>query len=464
MTRLRSSAAYRIAFANFIVFAAGLAFLGVIVFAAMHAAFSRQLDATITDEAQSLIDEYHSGGMQELGDEIVTRERSRSPTRMLYAVFGPNGVRIAGHLQTQRPRLGLHDIQFIDGSEGPDAGRAKVIDLSPNERLVVATDREWIERIDTTVIAVFAAAFAAASLLGLAGAAIFGGYLRRRLRLISQTAEAIIGGDRQRRMPVSKRRDEFDELAQTLNRMLDRIERLVENLRQVSSDIAHDLRTPLARLRTRLEQGINRDDGCDPTGVLEDAIHRVDGVLALFAAILRIAEVESGQTRRFFGPVDLSVLADELAESYAPAIQDGGRTLLWSLEDSVKVHGDRELISQAIINLIENAQRHTPQGTVIRLVLVTAGAWACVGVSDNGPGVPKGDLDRVTHRFIRLDESRNTAGFGLGLSLVRAVADLHGGQLKLKRTEPGLSAIIELPRERIGDDAVECDDQPGMDA
>jgi signal transduction histidine kinase len=248
-------------------------------------------------------------------------------------------------------------------------------------------------------------------------------------------------------MPVSGRRDEFDELASTLNRMLDRIENLVENLRQVSSDIAHDLRTPLARLRTRLERGSQNADAGDQAGVFDDAIRRVDDVLSLFAAILRISEVESGQTRRFFVRVDLSSLTTELAESYSPAVHDAGRKLLWEIEDGVVIQGDHELISQAIINLIENAQHHTPRGTVIRLSLGSTKESACIGVKDNGPGVPEPDLARIAKRFTRLDASRNKSGFGLGLSLVSAVADLHGGRLTLRRAEPGLSDVIELPRK-----------------
>jgi signal transduction histidine kinase len=291
---------------------------------------------------------------------------------------------------------------------------------------------------------VFGVAFIIACLLALAGAAILGAYLQGRLSSISRTAEAIIAGDIRERMPLSPRRDEFDQLAATLNRMLDRIEGLLENLRQVSSDVAHDLRTPLARLRTRLEQGALQE-GADTRAVVEDAIVQVDEVLSLFAAILRIAEVESGQPRRSFAPVDLSALATDLAESFAPAIHDGGRELLWSVEPGLTVEGDRELLAQAVVNLIENAQRHTPAGTVIQLTAAAADGAAEVQVADNGPGVPTADLDRIVRRFARLESSRNTTGYGLGLNLVSAVAALHGGRLVLASADPGLSATIELP-------------------
>lgn len=442
----RRSAAYRIAFANFIVFALGLALLGLVVFAAMHVAFTRQLDATVTDEAHTLVDEYHSGGSRELIEAIAVRESSRSPTRMLYAVFGSDGRRIAGSLQTRMPELGLHDIIFIDPREGPDWARGVAIDLSPHERLLVAADREWIERIDSTVIGVFAIAFVAACLAAFGGAIIFGNYLRQRLNLISGTAKAIIAGDIRERMPVGSRGDEFDQLAATLNRMLDRIEGLLENLRQVSSDVAHDLRTPLSRLRTQLERG--REVTENPTELVECAIAQLDQVLSLFTAILRIAEVEAGETRRYFRPVDLSALTTEMVESYAPAVHDHGRTLLWSIEPSLEVFGDGELLAQAAINLIENAQRHTPAGTIIRLTLIAVDDCICLRVTDNGPGVATADLPRIVKRFARLEASRNTGGYGLGLSLVSAIAGLHGGRLILRNDAPGLSATIELPALR----------------
>ncbi len=445
MTSWRSSAAYRIAVANFAVFALGLALLGVVVFEAMHISFSRQLDAMIADEAQTLVSEYRSGGDSELAEAIAAREHAGSPARMLYAVFDASGRRIHGTLGAEPPPVGYHDIPFVDPAEGTDTARALSIQLSPSERLVVAADGEWIERIDATVVTVFAIAFLLALILGLTGAAVLGRYLRRRLRSITSTAEAIVDGYVRRRMPVSARGDEFDEAAASLNRMLNRIEQLLENLRQVSSDVAHDLRTPLARLRTRLEEGLR---STDPAGraIIEDSIERIDDVLSLFAAILRIAEVEAGQTRRFFEQVDLSELVTELAESYAPAVEDGGRNLLWSVEPGVTVHGDRQLLAQAVVNLLENAQRHTPPETLVRLTLAASDGVAFVAVADTGPGVPARSLGDITRRFARVESSRSTAGYGLGLNLVSAVTALHGGTLVLKNAEPGFCASIELPR------------------
>jgi signal transduction histidine kinase len=449
MPRLTSSAAYRFALAQFGAVAIGLAVLGLTVFLAMHVAFTRQLDGMLTDEMQELAGEYRAGGFRELRNSISEREASGAPYSFYYAVYAPNGGRLAGALDSKRPETGIHDIFFIDPREGPDSARAIVIDIAPDERLVVAADREWIERIDRTVITVFGFAFLGASLLGLLGAFALGAFLRGRLQSFSGTAEAIIGGDIRGRMPIGPREDEFDQLARTLNRMLDRIESLVDNLRQVSSDIAHDLRTPLARLRNRLEEGM-RSDLANPAGreVIEDALLRVDEVLNLFAAILRISEVESAEPQRHFAPIDLSAVASDLAESYEPAVRDGGRELIWSIEPDLAVVGDRDLLSQAGANLIENAQRHTPPGTIIRLTTTGAGGLACLRVVDSGPGVPKAERGRIIRRFTRLDTSRKAGGYGLGLSLVSAVAKLHGGRLVLDDANPGLVVTIELPQAK----------------
>ena len=447
MTDWRLSAAYRLAIGYSAALAVGMAVLGGIVFLVMHVAFTRQLDATIADEAQTLATEYRSDGGSELADAIAQRESSSSPGRLLYAVYAPDGHRLLGSLRAARPALGFHDIGFAGPRGGSDSARGLAIDLSPGERLLVAADREWIERIDRTILMVFAAGFLGVCLIGLGGAIVFGAYLRGRLKSISDGAEAIIAGDVRGRMAVGPRNDEFDQLAATLNRMLERIEGLLDNLRQVSTDVAHDLRTPLARLRNRLEQGAAEVAPASAgEAVIADAIERVDDVLALFGAILRIAEVESGETRRFFAEFDISALALDLAQSYAPAIGDGDRNLTWSIEPGLTMIGDRQLIGQAVANLLENAQRHTPAGTSIGLTLVAAGDMIRLQVDDNGPGVAAADHDQLVARFKRLDRSRHTAGHGLGLNLVNAVAKIHHGRLIFADNHPGLIAILELPR------------------
>ena len=445
MRSLFRSAAYRISFLSSAAFALAILLLGVVLFWAMHLDFTRQLDGTLRDEAATLVAEARTDGEGELADAIAQREAAGSRDQLLYALFAKDGRRIAGHLQTRFPPPGLHDLTFIDPREGPDAARGLAVDLGDGKRLLVAADREQIEQIDRTVISVILTGFLLVLLLGVAGALLLGGYLRRRLGAISSAAEAIVEGDLGKRMPVGARGDEFDRLSRSLNAMLERIEGLVGNLRQVSSDIAHDLRTPLARLRNRLEQGLSERDDAAKESLIRDALHRVDDVLKLFASILRIAEVESGEMRRMFGVVDLSGLVHDLAESYAPAIADGERRFYATIEPGLTVPGDRELLAQAVINLLENAQSHTPRGTKITLSAESIAETVVVTVADTGPGVAAGDHDRIVQRFIRLEASRSTPGHGLGLNLVSAIARLHGGRLRFAGNHPGLRAILEFP-------------------
>ena len=445
MRSLTNSAGYRIAFVYSAAIAAGIALLGTIIFFAMHVAFTRQLDATIQDEADTMLLEYRSGGPDALATAIADRERLSSNAQLYYAVFLTDGRRSFGELDTRMPAAGWQEIAF-KSPEGSDSGRALAIDLPDHRRLVIAADREWLEQIDRTVLITFVAGLIAVIALGFVGALLLGGYLRRRLTAIGNAAEAINDGDFTCRMPVSDRHDEFDQLAGVLNTMLERIERLLDNLRQVSSDVAHDLRTPLTRLRNALEESERAPvDVATQRLVTADAIHRVDDILSLFAAILRISEVESGRIRRLFAPFDLSALITDLAESYAPAVQEGGRRLDWKVKPGVTIVGDRELIAQAVANLIENAQAHTPPQTAIAITLVKAGASARIVVADNGPGVAESDRATITKRFSRLDHSRSTAGHGLGLNLVAAIVGLHRGVLSFADNNPGLAAEMSLP-------------------
>lgn len=448
MKRFRHSAAYRIAFAYSAAIAIGIALLGIVVYWAMHVAFTHQLDAMIEDEAQTLILEYRYDGPAEMMSAIKERELLRPTNKLYYAVFDRGGRRVLGSFDTPMPAAGMHDLPFVDPVEGPDEARGLAIDLPDHQRLVVAADREWIERIDRTVLLTFLVGFAAVIALGVCAALVLGGYLRRRLNAIGDAAEAIIGGDFRRRMPAGERNDEFDRLAKVLNLMLEQIERLLDNLRQVSSDVAHDLRTPLTQLRNALERSLHGDqDTATHQQVIADSLIRVDGILSLFAAILRISEVESGKIRRRFTPVDVSALVTELAESYAPALRETGQALTWAVAPGLTLDGDRELIAQAVINLIENAQRHTPEGTSIHIDASEGGARVKIVVADNGPGVAEADRALISRRFIRLDSSRSQAGHGLGLNLVAAVARLHRGALRFADNHPGLVAELDL---RIG--------------
>ena len=439
MREVRASAAYRIALNYSAAFALAIALLGVAMYFIADADFRRQQDGLLVQEATNLAHEYDEGGITDIGHAIARREAGSKITAFGYALFDAAGRRVAGSLDTVRPATGLVDIMFLDPVEGPDMARASVRDIGGGHRLVVARDTEMAEGLDQTILILFGTTLMLVIGIGVIGAVILGGYLQRRLSAMSGVANAVIAGDLSQRVPLGTRHDEFDAVGVALNTMLDRIGQLMDNLRQVSSDVAHDLRTPLLRLRNQLEQVGTVD------GAAERAIAQGDAVLALFAAMLRIAEVESGALVRSFAPIDLSFLATDLAESFAPAFADGGRSLTWSVAPGIAINGDCELLAQAIVNLLDNARLHTPSGTQVELRLTGVGETAQLMVVDTGPGVPLVDHDRILQRFARGDASRTTPGNGLGLALVAAVSAAHGGTVAVLDNAPGLRVTLTLP-------------------
>lgn len=446
MANFLRSAAYRIALVYAMGFAVATALLGLAVILFAHAAFMHQLEGQIVEDSGALIAEYQQEGHEGLNFAIGEREAGNATNELLYAVFAKDGRRIAGGLHANRPPAGWSDLHFQDRLEGPDAARAWAVDLDDGTRLVVGADRSVVERVDHMLGGIFLAAFAVVLLLSLTGAWLLGGYLRRRLAGISGAAGRIMAGDINRRVPESGRGDEFDALAHALNRMLDRITGLLENLRQVSSDITHDLRTPLARLRNHLEESLaNPDDPARQQERLSSALEQADRILALFAAILRISEIEGGRRKASFRIFDLSDMARDIADSYIPAVEESGRTLRAGVAPAATVQGDPELLAQAIVNMLDNAQMHTPAGTDIALLLTREPGAVRVTIADNGPGVPVDQHEAIFRRFVRLDRGRAVPGHGLGLNLVAAIIAMHGGRLEIGDNAPGLAIGFSLP-------------------
>jgi signal transduction histidine kinase len=250
-------------------------------------------------------------------------------------------------------------------------------------------------------------------------------------------------GDLTARVPVRGSNDEVDQLVTSLNEMLDRIQNLMDGLRQVTGDIAHDLRTPLGRLRQRLEDAREHATTTGEYAEATDAaIDEADTLLEIFSALLRIAQIEAQAQKSAFAEFDLSDVMRSLGEVYAPAAEDAERKLDVSIADGVTLTGDRQLIAQMVSNLVENALNHTPAGSTVRLALTKTDAGFAIEVADNGPGIPEAEREKVFDRFYRLDRSRTTAGSGLGLALVRAIATLHGLSIQLADARPGLRVLI----------------------
>jgi hypothetical protein len=279
-----------------------------------------------------------------------------------------------------------------------------------------------------------------------AGALVVRGLFRRTLANVSATATAIAAGDFNQRVKLSGRGDEFDQLAEVINDMLDRIGRLMDGVRQVSNAIAHDLRTPITRARTRLEDALlHADSPCALRAAIERATADLDGIVAVFQALLRIAEIEAGSRRSSFGRVDVKALIESVAELYGAVAEERGICLAVNLPPTLPAFGDGALIQQAIANLVDNAVKFSPAGGTVRLEATATPHGLEISVADEGAGIPAAERANATERFYRGEAARSTPGSGLGLALVQAVAQLHGGVLSLEDNQPGLRAKLALP-------------------
>jgi signal transduction histidine kinase len=272
----------------------------------------------------------------------------------------------------------------------------------------------------------------------------------KRIDSVSETSRRIVEGDLSGRLEVTGTGDEFDRLAESLNAMLSRIERLMVGLKEVSDNIAHDLKTPLTRLRNRAERALAQSAG-EPgyREALQAAIEEADQLIRTFDALLMIARAEAGSAATAFAPVDAAQVAQDVVELYEPLAEEAGVRLELQESGPAIVTASRELLSQALVNLVDNAIKYAGTRPDARVIVAARpeGDRVALEVADNGPGIPEGERERVTQRFVRLEESRSRPGAGLGLSLVSAVAHLHSGTLELGDNEPGLRAVLRLPAE-----------------
>lgn len=422
--------------------------LGVAVYLIGDHALRDQLDGRLDVESDYLVAVYNRNGMAGLRETLLQRD-DRGVNDLGYLLVDRSGRRLGGELPVSRPADGWSQIRFATADRGVTTARALTVELANGSYLTVAVELAPAYALQRTAVRLLVLGFGAMLLGGIIGGILLVRVIRGRLNVMNRIARAIISGDMTQRVPSSARSDEFDRLARTLNTMLDRNGALIENLRQVSSDIAHDLRTPLARLRHRLER-ISSSAGQDYTlrAEVERAIEEADATLSLFSALLRIAEVESGALRKYFRQVDLSALVRNVVDSYAAVAEDSGRTLGCSVVEGIVVLGDKDLLSQAMVNLLENALRHTPVGTHVQVMLdytSEAEPRAALMVRDNGPGVPSDQWPMLTRRFTRANKARSGPGFGLGLNLVQAVARVHDATLTFGDARPGLIVSLDLP-------------------
>ena len=424
---------------------------------------TEQITATVNGEVNGLSEQYGQGGLRRL--VTVVDVRSRRPGSSLYLVTTPSGEGLAGNVGSLEPgvldRPGWLETYYhrLESSEGAEhRALVRVVQLPGGFHLLVGRDLDERERLFGIVVNAGQWSLALVIVLGLLGGFFVSRRVLSRIDAMTGTAQTIMAGDLSGRLPVAGTGDELDRLADNVNALLERIEALMRGLKEVSDNIAHDLKTPLTRLRNRCEQALRSASGeASYRAALEATIAESDDLIRTFDALLMIARAESGQARENMTEFDASEIARDVGELYEPVADEKGIALKIDAAAAAPVRGNRELVSQALANLIDNAIKYAgSNGKVNGIpaeIVVKAGndgERITLSVADRGPGIPDADRGRVVERFVRLEQSRSEPGSGLGLSLASAVARLHGGELKLEDNHPGLRTTIALPRAGPG--------------
>jgi signal transduction histidine kinase len=446
LPRLFRTSVFRLTLAYMALFAVSVGALSAFIYWATLGYLDTQTDAIIEAEMNGLYEQYERAGIRGLGAIIAERMARDTERRSFYLLTSAAGQPLVGNANVSSwPAAGGAGRQWVDyvQSDSDTPVRALVQQLGPGFRLLVGRDIRELAAIRQVL--------RSASIYGITltlALAFIGGLLlaigaERRLAEINRTTRQIMAGDLSRRAPLKGSNDEHDELAQNINAMLDQIQNLLEGMRHVGDNVAHDLRGPITRLRSRLEtvaaaEQPNRED-------VAACVAQLDQVLATFNALLRIARVESGAYRSAYTTVDLKPIVRDVCELYQAAAEERQLILEADAQASVEVHGDRELLAQVLTNLVDNAVKYTPPGGKVRVALERERDRAVLRVADSGPGIPPEDRTRVLQRFTRLDRARSQPGNGLGLALVNAVTQQHHGRLTLGDNSPGLVVTVELP-------------------
>jgi signal transduction histidine kinase len=428
---------------------------------------TEQITATVETEIAVLTEQYTVGGLRRL--VLILENRSLRPGSSLYLVTTPTGQALAGNVGSLAPgvidRTGWSETVYRRLDEQDTAEHSalvRVVQLSGGFRLLVGRDLEERGRMREIITAAARGSVALVVVLGLAGGFFVTRRVLRRFDAMTATTQRIMAGDLSERLPVAGTGDELDRLASNLNDMLDRIEALMLGLKEVSDNIAHDLKTPLTRLRNRCEAALRTaNDEPEYRAALESMLDESEGLIRTFDALLMIARAESGQARENMTAFDAAEIVHGVAELYEPLAEEKGLAVKLDAPEPAMIQGNRELLSQALANLVDNAIKYArpvesgegraekPPAEIV-LAVRQEGDRVLLSVADRGPGIPAADRTRAVERFARLEQSAAEPGSGLGLSLAAAVARLHGGELRLEDNAPGLKVVIALPHSPGG--------------
>ncbi len=420
---------------------------------------AEQADATIGAEITGLGERYRTEGLKGLSDSIKKRMSRRPAGSSIFLLVDENFRPLLGNIsrwpQTRATKDGWLNFS-LEGEGWPQGevhrARARAFKLRGGYQLLVGRDLHELDNTRRRIAQALFWGLIITLVLGLAGGVMMTRTLVRRIESVNRTSREIMSGDLSRRIPVAHTGDDFDELAVNLNAMLDRIQSLMEEVRRISDNVAHDLKTPLSRLKNSLEQlslTESAEEG-ERKSLIANAIAEADGLLSTFNALLRIARIEAGEHRAGFVQVPLAALVQDLAELYRPVADERQQRLDLVLDETNSVAGDRDLLFQAFANLLDNAVKYTPFNGRIEIRLGREEGLPCVVIADSGPGIAEAQREKVFRRFFRLEQSRALPGNGLGLSLVAAVARLHQITLDLEDNRPGLRVKVSFPKAGPG--------------
>ncbi|MER9298689.1 HAMP domain-containing histidine kinase [Mesorhizobium sp. M0621] len=447
-SRLLRSTPFRLALTFAFLFVLAFILSGAIVYQMMSADLAERLDDTIKETYAVVAATYADNDLKELV-ETVGSHSMRSPRKQqLFSLTDAAGNRLAGNFTA----AGLPDGFSMFNAEMPGVPpgaeyRAYSGSIGGNS-LTVAFSLSETEELEEVVLMSFGWGTLIITGLAVAGGALLASRVQRRLDGIAATMVDVSHGRLDTRIPLTGKGDDIDIVSNQVNAALDRLSALVEGMKQVSANIAHDLKTPLNRLQMILDTATEKNlSGQKITSELAEAYAESLQINETFDALLRIAQIEAGARRARFTDVDLGEVLQTIAEIYADVAEDDGKSLSLAQpqETMDRIHGDRELLTQMFANLVENALRHCPSGTSIKLSATRQGDHVVASVADNGSGIPADEREKVFQRLYRLDHSRSTPGSGLGLSLVRAIADLHGASITLEDCRPGLEVAVSFP-------------------
>jgi signal transduction histidine kinase len=450
---LLKTSTFRLAAAYLFVFVLSVAAILGYVYWNTAVLLERQIDSSIEAEIATFASEYQQTGLAGLLETLD--QRSELESDRVYLFTNPLGRRLAGNLNAlpvaATGRSGWIDFSYaVETAQGLEhrAARAYYSRLEGGYRVVIGRDVDELRQFGAIIRNSLLWAIAITVVLGLSGGLLTSRNFLRRIDQITGTSRTIMAGDLTGRMPVSGTGDELDRLASNLNAMLDQIERLMAGMQEISTNVAHDLRTPLSRLKARAEDALRAGSAADHRQALEQVLEETDRLLATFNALLAIARAEAGHAGDKLQPVEAGGVVREVAELYEPSVEDAGGHLAVSADGEHWILADRELLAQALANLIDNALKYGADATTgpdIAISVTTAGTEVAIEVSDRGPGIPEPEREHVKERFVRLEPSRSKPGSGLGLSLVSGIMKLHCGRLELTGNAPGLKARLVLP-------------------